>query len=162
MNAREFFPNMPDEVFETWIGPLVEEVGWPFSSFEENLQSSDWRYRLGINKDLRDWRDAPWARESLDLANLMLTSSSLDMINNIIKNCHQGMRSSTENLLNTKNRFNKCKSYIESKRCLPCPVVLEKLGEGYSIWDGHHRISALVVANQNSIPVALDAWVVKF
>src|SRR4030095_4459549 len=37
MTPREFFPYMPDEVFEMWLAPFIQQIGWSFTKTTDDL-----------------------------------------------------------------------------------------------------------------------------
>ncbi len=160
MTPREFFPNMPDEVFDLWLAPLIQGKGWPFNSITDDLQKTNWRYVLGIDSTLRDWASCSWSLIEINLSEIKLTNSGVNMIKAIIGYCVMGNQTVTANLENTKERFQACTEFFIENGTIPNPVVVKKTRDGIEVIDGHHRLAAIahVGAPKNLL---IPAWITE-
>ncbi|WNC71443.1 hypothetical protein RGQ13_15120 [Thalassotalea psychrophila] len=158
MKPREFFPNMPDEVFEIWLAPLIEGKGWPFKTVEDDLQATNWRYVLGIDFTLRQWIDCTWELIDINLPQSKFTNGSISMATAIVGNAAYGKLTDTANVENTKERFQSCVSYIKEHGNIPTPIILTRINDGFSVMDGNHRLAAILFT-VNPLDIVIKAWV---
>ncbi|MCP3932154.1 MAG: ParB N-terminal domain-containing protein [Bacteroidetes bacterium] len=158
MIPRDFFPNMPDELFEDWLEPIIEKKGWPFTSIDDDLKETDFLYIFGLDNTFRDWCTCEWELREVDLQQTKLTDGSVRMISAIITHCVHGKQSSTSNVEKSSERFNACVSYIKEHGNIPKPIVLQPGDESYFLMDGNHRLSALLYLNMVAT-TKVPAWV---
>ena len=158
MTPREFFPNMPDEVFEDWLGPLIEVKGWPFTSIDDDLQVTDLRYILGLDNTLREWCTCEWELTEIDPLKTKFTIGSIQMIQAIISHAALGQQSATSNVENSTERFSACSAYINEHGNIPKPIVIKPENEGYALMDGNHRLAAFLYLE---LTTKVPAWIAK-
>jgi hypothetical protein len=46
-NAKALFPDMPEDVFNIYLRPLIKVENWPFTSVNESLEATPWRKWFG-------------------------------------------------------------------------------------------------------------------
>ena len=104
MTPREFFPTMPDEVFDMWLAPFIKQIGWPFSSLNDGLMETRWKYLLG-NIPLSVWFSGKWHRVSININSAPVSGICNLMVEEIISNCTTNAHTMSADLQNTKERF---------------------------------------------------------
>ncbi len=160
MKPREFFPNMPNEVFDTWLNPIIEEKGWPYSSLNDDLQATEWKYILGINTSLMSWFKCRWVFMELIAESLKLDKSNLAMIEAIVRHSAFGETTMAANIMDTQERFRACTAFFTEQGLIPRPVVLKRIDSGFYILDGHHRLAAVAhVGLSNNL--LIPSWVTE-
>jgi hypothetical protein len=156
--ARSMFPNIPDELFDLWIAPLVISYDWPFHSIYDSLKNTEW-LRIFHPYSLSTISQLKWDLDSFFINKNILCPSSYDDINLIIMN--KGF-----NVFAFIGRDSKPsrdslawhKEFIVTTRRLCAPIAAVFTNSGIKIFDGNHRIAALLDLNlYNSIPI--DAWI---
>ena len=160
MKPREFFPNMPDELFDKWLHPIIEAQGWPFSSTSDDLQASDWKYNFGINHTLKQWTECEWELVEIPLIFANFKSFTLDTISDIISNAVEGIPTCTTDLIGGKDRFWACASFYRANGTVPWPIVVYELDDFIRIVDGFHRLAAIIHIGF-SPEFKVPAWVAK-
>ncbi|MCG7895322.1 MAG: hypothetical protein JAZ12_12795 [Candidatus Thiodiazotropha taylori] len=161
MTPREFFPRMPEEVFDMWLNPFIKNIGWPFKSRHEDISRTRWKYLLGIDRTLNDWVLCNWRLEEINISEKKLSPGSANMIQSIITHCTTGVLTETANLENTNERFRSCVEFIVAHSRIPLPIVAIINKRQFKVIDGHHRVAALVhigIPQNYKIP----AWVPEF
>jgi len=134
---------MPEEVFDLWIRPGVEEHGWSFLSTPEPLTGNRLQ-RLCNGSSLNDWIVLDWNLSSLPVTESIFHPQTVARAEAIIGHCVRNEQTATANLHDTKERFRACASFIEINRRVPQPVIAVGLPMGFEIVDGNHRLAALV------------------
>ena len=87
MIPRDFFPNMPDEVFNMWLEPISREYGWPFTKPTDVInESSNWFYVL-CKRDLSFWVDICWYKIEIDFKTTPLSKGSYFSVTSILQRC---------------------------------------------------------------------------
>lgn len=144
MIPRDFFPHMPDEVFDTWLAPLAEDYGWPFKKSQDCIKETKWFVIFG-NYDLEFWTSVKWRIISTQLHPEIFANGTCFRLNSIIQFCTEGVPTFTANLQGTVERFRACTDFIRANRKLPRPIVaITRNRIEFEIIDGHHRIAALL------------------
>jgi hypothetical protein len=161
MTPREFFPKMPDEVFDMWLSPFIEEIGWPFKSDTETTKGTRWENLFGIDRSLRDWAACSWMLIDIDTSRFKISTSSQFTLHALIQSANGCKPAEMVNLSNTEQRFRACAEFIVESGRIPAPIIAVFSGDEFDIIDGNHRIAALAhigVPKGYKIP----AWVPKF
>ena len=160
MKPREFFPNMPDELFNKWLLPFIEAQGWPFNSISDDLQASDWKNNLGINHTLKQWSECEWELISIPLILTNFKLHTLQTIFDIITFSVKGIPTSTANLERTQERFWACASFYREHNTVPWPIVIYEFDEFIRVVDGFHRLAAIFHIGF-SPEFKIPAWLAK-
>lgn len=143
MTPREFFPKMPDAVYNMWLAPLVNEIGWPFSDHNTEFGDSRWKYLFG-RIPISDWRSKDWHLIDLDWNNTPIDSMTVWLLDDIKKNCVAGSATMTAKVENTQMSFRTSVEFIHANRRLPKAVVAFFRSGRLEIVDGTHRMAALL------------------
>lgn len=159
MIPRNFFPNMPDEVFEMWLNPISEYYGWPFKKPSDPIEGTIWA-KMFSAYDLNFWVTANWRLDNIAIFENTFTNSTCFRLNSIITRCVEGLPTFTANVEGAEERFRTCAGYIRANGNIPKPIIaLIKNGE-VEIIDGYHRIAALLHVG---IPIGhkVLAWITE-
>jgi len=139
--ARQVFDKMPDEVFNTYIVPLIKFHGWSATS-KHSMVSDRWR-RAFDNQRLKTIAELSWQRKELSFTETIFHPDSECRIGWLIAQHTRGANTPLANLADTKTRFIKCRQFIARTGRLPVPVILMRDYFSYRLLDGNHRIAAL-------------------
>jgi hypothetical protein len=139
---REFFPKMPDEAFNIWLAPLIDEIGWPFLQLDSDISGTRWETLLA-NITLDRWHAFDWELRHVVFTPRTVAHSSLMKIDCIHDHCVRNAYTLTANLQNTKERFRACAEFFATHGRIPLPVVAIPRHGRLELVDGHHRIAAL-------------------
>jgi hypothetical protein len=143
MTPREFFPHMPDEVFEMWLAPFIQQIGWPFTKITDDLSGTRWSILL---KDipLHVWNQLIWSRVDVEFSKINFAAFNKLAFEDIIGHCVHGRSTATANLPNTKERFRACAEFIRVHQTIPKPIAVMSRNNKIEVIDGIHRIAALL------------------
>jgi hypothetical protein len=143
MTPREIFPYMPDEVFEMWLEPFIQQIGWPFTKITDDLSGTRWSIILGDNS-LHDWNQLIWSRLDVEFTKIDFAIETREVIQSIIGHCVHGLPTRTANLPNTKQRFRACTEFVRLHSTIPKPILVISRNNKIKVIDGNHRIAALL------------------
>ena len=161
MTPREFFPNMPDEVFEMWIEPMIDSKGWPFTESNLSTVGTKWFHVFGFEYPLTYWRAIKWSLVELEIFTEKVNDNTHAVFHCIALHGITGRYTTvTAGLTDSQLRFRACAEFIKDKGILPKPIIAirEKNGS-LKIIDGNHRISAYILINKtNQLSGIVKAW----
>lgn len=157
LRAISMLSNLPGEVGEAFLAPLIQDIGWPFQRIEESLNGTDW-YRIMYPLTLQQFAQLRWNRKTFLLDEQLLHPSSRGDIRLVIRN-------QTENVWARIGRDSELcrqstawhKSQILSAGSFCAPVTLALTSEGFKVLDGNHRIAALLDSGLTQT-IPLEAW----
>ena len=155
-----FFPSMPESVFEMWLEPIIESYGWPFTSINDDMKLTKWAFIFGLNTTLREWHDIQWDKCLIKrsfIKNMM--ANSLFMPNEIYIYAVHGQQTKAAGLFESKKRFWAVASFLEHHGCFPKPLVFRRTGQSLSLLDGNHRLATLLHVPAPEM-TEIPAWVV--
>jgi hypothetical protein len=158
-----FFPHIPDEVLSMWLDPLAELYGWPFETLDDSTDDTKWRYILTF-MPLRELHDLTWNLESIDIATQPFRPGSLDAVQGLLQQHTMGYDTLYADLINTKERFWTCASYVRDHGTIPKPLVLHEIDGAVHLLDGNHRLAAVRFVSQipeMAVESKLPAWVAR-
>jgi hypothetical protein len=157
MIPRNFFPNMPDEVFEMWLDPIAEEYGWPFKSPSDSTKETKWG---GVFRGapLSFWADTTWCRKQINLTTDPINRHSEYLIRTLLHGYTNGVPTLIADVADTEKRVRSCADYIRTYGNIPKPVVAIIRDREIDIVDGYHRITALLHVGPPQIFI-VPAWV---
>lgn len=142
--AKSFFPNMPGEVFDNWLLPIVRDHNsWPYRDFSSPHPSEQWRRYFGLFT-IMDIHKCRWT-----VVNLTFDMGCLDPISNgvveilIENNVHHFDATEMFNVHNSKSRFDGLVAFIQGTGRVPAPIIGINTGSGLRVLDGNHRLAAL-------------------
>ena len=159
INAKALLSKMPDEVFQNFISPLIDDIGWPFTHENSSLHGTKWQ---GILSPLTLCQlcNMAWERKTILLGEICLYEYSKKDIDLIIrrkteelsvmgyydsKECRQSLLYH-ENIANSGQKFS-------------TPITLALLeNKTYLILDGNHRIASIFTTNTKD-SFLLEAWI---
>ena len=158
MVPREFFPTMPDEVFDMWIAPFIVRIGWPFTTLDDNIElAPEWKYKL-VRIPLAKWATGTWRLGKINgIANPFEAFQSL-MLDQIISHCVHGKYTLGASSENAKERFDACASFIEANGFVPKPIACVAQYGVLKILDGNHRAAAFCHVKGGNFK-GLSCWV---
>jgi hypothetical protein len=148
---------MPDAVFDAWIAPEIPHYGWPFTKNQKSPQGTRWKDFFG-GYELDFWGSCEWGLKNLELTPFTFDPDSVDRAQWIVDFVTKGIQTRTANLVNTKQRFWACASYLREHRRIPLPVIGLLGASSIHLFDGHHRLASLIhlgAAGGSFIP----AWI---
>lgn len=164
--ARSLLPDMPDEVFDIYIEPLIQAHGWPFTFLEEvptSPEASRW-FQMFDRQSLKTISDLSWERHTTRFSFTAFHPRSQDVITAIIEH-HSNIRfhAAIANVADTRNKFLRARDYIARTGTMPVPVILQQdpLGLGLRILDGNHRLAAMA-SFPNAEAGIVDCWIGSF
>lgn len=156
--AKAMLPNVPREVFDTYLGEMIIDLGWS-SDIASNLKIfTQGFFKLGA-LSLYEIGQLRWHVSSLFLNKDILCPYSYSDIQLLIRDHVNGNETFMRwSIAESKPRFLWHMAYIKGTGHLFAPVVLVRTQSGLRILDGNHRIAALFsLEQQDKIPV--DAWI---
>ena len=142
--ARTMFSNMPDDVFNAWLLPIIRDHNaWPYLNVFSPHPSLQWSKYFGLYA-LYDVSNLLWHRMSLTFDMSCLDPISNATIDTLIKkHVHNLDTTGGVNVLNSKSRFFGFVKFIQSTGNNPAPIIGINTDRGLRILDGNHRLSAL-------------------
>jgi hypothetical protein len=135
-------PNWPDEVIEHWLLKLANrgpDTGWPPP---EPLGNHAWKYILG-NRPLSWWKNVTWQLEKRDVNFKILCQASRRIVNEMLDAHINHVANIYSRMPDSKTRFESAARYIAQNGTYPKQLVAMQLGDGLSVIDGNHRMTAL-------------------
>jgi len=154
--ARAILTNMPNEVFDIYIQPLILSNGWPFRSLNSPTLPP-WLLYFD-HHSIQTIGKLRWERHTMYFLLGLFHSSSQQRIVGIIDTHIRGLSTPFANITNGRQRFFRPRAYIARTGRMPVPVILMQDFGGLRILDGNHRLAALAsLRNANSIVV--DCWI---
>src|SRR6185369_1579068 len=156
--AKAMFSNMPEDVFNGFLAPLIGSYGWPFRSVYQILDGTEW-FRILFPLTLPELHEFRWHRKRFSINNNTLYEGSVVDLKLIIRNKEEDVwaalnRDSTP----CRNSLLWHETHIKETRKLFAPVTIAFTPWGYKILDGSHRIAALFDLGLNDT-APVDAWV---
>lgn len=158
LRAASMLNELPMEVGQGFLVPLIQDIGWPFHSVQDSLHGTDW-HRILHPFTLEQFAQLRWCRKSFLLNKNYLHPVSINDIELVVRNL-------TENVWALAGRdpepsresFAYHRSRLLSTQDFCAPVTLALTPVGFKVLDGNHRIAALLDSGVSEI-VDLDAWV---
>lgn len=149
---------MPTEVFDYFLKPIINDIGWPFQSIFSPLAGTDW-YRILHPLTLVCLSQLKWVRREFILEKEVFYPSSLADIGYVIAN-------KTKDIWAFVGRDSQpCRDsllwhekFITKTGRLSAPVTMVFTTEGFKILDGNHRIASLFTLGIIDT-FKVDAWV---
>src|ERR1039457_234637 len=145
------FPRMPQAVFDAWIQPEIDAVGWPLPSWPDSWQ------RFFCDLPLSYWVALEWKLSSISISQQFLHSDTMIRIRRV------GVTATTHtrltNVENSSERFWASTVFIREHAQLPGPpLIIDSFENRFRVVDGHHRLAALFHVG---VPVGFTtpAWI---
>ena len=159
--AKSMFPNMPDEVFNLWLAPLIEPDGWPFTSIYSSTRNTVW-FRYFHSFSLQMVSDLLWYKSRVLCPPERLHQESFNTLILLIDGYAMCDSTIITNLKEGKGKqiFDSLCDFIKRTGRIPAPVILI-LHEGkYAIVDGNHRMAAFYNFGFH-FKTPINAWIGK-
>jgi hypothetical protein len=155
------FLNVPSEVFEAFLVPLIGDVGWPFHTIHDSTRGTAWIRLLG-ELSLKEFSNLRWNIYTLSLNKDILDPVSYGDIQLLIRDHVQGIETPLRRyVMNSKTRFLWHVKYIQGAGRLVAPIIMVVTFNGLRILDGIHRTAALFALGfHGKIPI--KAWIGSF
>jgi hypothetical protein len=137
------FPNMPDEVFNTWLLPIIRDHNtWPYLNVFSLHPSDQWQ-RYFRSFSINDFSNCKWNRKTLTFATDCLDPISNNTIDTLIRDHVYGFETPARNVRDSKSRFFTFVEFIQRTGTIPAPIIGINTRDGLGIIDGNHRLAAL-------------------
>jgi len=144
---------------------FIDRSGWPPKVVKNDIPFDSWQ-KLFRGKSLTFWKDKKWEVRTISRNSYIFEHQEWNLLTDIIgANTLDLDNSVRRQIYNTRERFDRIRSYVEINLGLPQPPILLQVGEDkYQIMDGHHRLVVLFFLSANSekrraLPVTYQAWV---
>jgi len=157
--AKSMLPNMPDDVFDSWLLPIIKDHNdWPYSNIRSPHPSLQWSQYFGLFT-LSNISNCLWHRMTLTFDMGCLDPISNETIDTLIqKHVHNLDRTGRFNVRNSKMRFFGFVEFIQRTSSIPAPIIGINTDNGLSILDGNHRLAALTYLGRRG-SVQCDTWI---
>ena len=153
--------NMPAEVFDCFIAPIVGDIGWPFRAPDDpvRLLSAEW-LRILHPITLAGLCSAEWRKIELFAHEQLFCEESRADIRAVIRN-------KSEDVWACLGRDSEpCRASLlhhervaVTARRFDSPVTLFALGDNtFKVLDGNHRIAALLTTDLQD-KIMIEAWI---
>lgn len=156
--AKSMFPNMPDEVFDLWLAPLIESDGWPFNSLSSPTRGTIW-YRYFEGHSLYVINNLFWEYKLIPCLLNRFHPNSVNVLALLAYDYTHNLSALTAELKDGKGResFTRSQKFIKRTGRIHTPVVFIVDSGLYQIMDGNHRIAALFSIGLNGLTI--EAWI---
>lgn len=140
--ARQMFPNIPEEVFTLWFDGRIESNGWPPTA-------PIWQHTLRYRSP-EYWATLKWKTQEIKLEFEKFTEPAKGIITGLI----EAVFLKTPNVysapeFDSNSKISKIISYIKENNVLPNPLIFLLEGNFYEIVDGSHRLATFFAMRQN-------------
>lgn len=152
-------PNIPNEVFETWLEPLIKEHGWNFNSIEDSTIDTFWYHNLGHDMTLKKLSDAVWQKGQIPINLFTPKEICTETLQNMIWDFQNSSTATSPRTTITSRLFERVcfqASAIETTGRLYSPIVLTNTPLGFQILDGYHRLCAIFILQKKDL--IIDYW----
>ncbi len=140
--ARQFFPNMPEEIFTLWLNERIINNGWPPN---RDIWKGTLRYH-----PLDFWKTLKWEKRKVKLDIDKFTESAKGIINGLIGAVYFNIHNAySDPALNSKAKILRITKYVKENKILPKPPILLQEGDLFEIVDGSHRLVVFFAAHSN-------------
>lgn len=141
--ARTMLPNMPTEVFDEFLKPLIISYGWPFRTVYVPLNGTEW-CRIFYPLTLVSLSQLIWIRREFILKKESLCPNSQSDIGYVILNKTEDVWAAIgRDSQPCRNSLLWHEKFISETGRLSAPVTIAFTVDGLRILDGNHRIAAL-------------------
>lgn len=156
--AKSMFPNMPAEVFDVWLSPLIKKIGWPFTSVSDSVDGTGWERALGRGLPFLKIAPLRWSKVELLYSSIHLTESSRDTLDHMLACLTKaggtgGRGAFSDSAIRTGFKL----KFMQETGRVFAPLIFESSSRGLRCMDGHHRLCALSALQDDDFPV--ECWV---
>lgn len=158
IRAISMLGDLPAEVGEGFLAPLINDVGWPFKGIKDSLYGTDW-YRILHPLTLEQFAELSWCRKKFLLNKDLLHPVSKDDVDLVIRNLTEDVWAFVgQDSEPSRKSFAYHRARVLSTHDFCAPVTLALTPVGLKVLDGNHRVAALLDSGVSEV-VELDAWV---
>jgi len=155
--AKLMLPNMPDEVFNKWLLPIIKDHNsWPYNNVFSQHPSLQWKRYFSLF-DLNDISNCQWNKSQLSFDQWCLDTVSNKTIAALIQSNTNPFSTVTFNVRDTKARFFGFVKEIQNTGKIPAPIIVLHTDDGLRILDGNHRLSALTYLRLRG-QISCETW----
>jgi hypothetical protein len=156
--ARSILYNVPDEMFDFWLIPIIEENEFPFTNINDEIGNTIWFGFFGY-LPLETFANLKWHRKrNLVPGNIPFKKSSIEIINCIITyNLTDKWTLGNRPMFNCKERFSYHVAFMQRTGRFFAPIILRPTVDGLMVLDGSYRLAALFSMERDDI--LIDAWI---
>lgn len=162
--ARKIFSRMPDQLFDMYMRPLINDMGyWPFCTCTDLTSDTDW-HRIFSAVSLCEQATCSWKLDAITPDCYNITTQSLGDINLMLQN-YEG----TLFLKVGGYDYDYCKKSTEYHirhliqfGTYYLPVVIYPIAGQFHVLDGNHRIgAALHLLATKGQSYSIPAWIAE-
>ena len=155
IDAKSFFNNVPQEVFDIWLAEFIEARGWP-------PVGESWSKLLGGYAP-SEWQNFKWEKKLVDLSQVNWNQKTIRIIKGLADARANKVDNSYLNIENSDIRMKRIYDYVKQTRKLPSALILIR-DNAWELIDGHHRMVTYAgwIQNEelkNKIERSQWAWV---
>jgi hypothetical protein len=134
-DIKNDLPSWPDGVISQWLFHLANrsDTGWPPP---DPLGYHPWAFILGF-RPLSWWREVTWKLEKTDCGLANLCQGTKSIVTGMLVEKATGTIDEE-----TGTRFKRASDYILKNGGFEEPPIAMRLGDGLSVLDGNHRMTA--------------------
>jgi hypothetical protein len=150
---------MPDEVFDIWLRPEIDRVGWPFSGEETVVPDTTWAKYLR-NHGPAFWRGVLWNRVAQDIEGIPLEQRAKNIANQLAGFARQFSETGFAPPTRVPDSVEKVlalAAVTNTSGKVPKPLIFFIQDGEWWLMDGHHRLAAMYMLKKHGFQ--LDAWV---
>ena len=142
--AKSMLPNMPNEVFDTWLLPIIRDHNaWPYFDIFSQHPSQQWSQYFG-HFSLNDISNCTWHSHVFSFGMDTLDPSSNRTIKALIEDHVCNLETPIRlNVRDSKKRFFGLVEFVKRTGNIPEPIIGLNTEEGLCVLDGNHRLAAL-------------------
>ena len=147
--ARAIMVNMPEEVFNIWLGRLIGRDGskdaWPFVRATQSTHGTRWHQYLD-GHSIQAISNLRWRKQQIPASPSLFVPNSRTRLQSIIDAHVHGLRTPCPNLQEGQNgeSFLRSRDFVLRTSRLPRPAILIRHARDYQIMDGNDRLAAFL------------------
>jgi len=140
--ARQLFPNIPEEIFSLWLDGRIEANGWP-------PRTPTWE-RVLRHKPISFWQALVWSKEDVKLELDRFTLEARTIVASLILAKFSGWENRVSDYMGSQSpeKMRSILEYLGTHHRLPDPIILFRDGLSYEIVDGCHRLAVFFLLQQ--------------
>jgi hypothetical protein len=155
-HQKQLFPHIPEEIFDPWVAARFEHYGWPYPADDSDYLA--WNRNFG-DITLRGLAKLHWRKDECTLSGF--NEEWRPGATGIKEFAVLGTASKWSTLKDTKQRFWSSVEFIRKNGTIPGSLVGVQLKGSICIWDGSHRLAALLHLRdlKERVPELIPVWV---
>ncbi len=154
--ARRDLPNLPPELFNSWLDPLIAAYGW-------QPHCETWQGILR-HQSLSFFQTLNWKLENVSIDKMQFACETASILFGLFSAAHGCQNQFSIKLQESQSRINSIRDYVTQHRKLPSSLVMFKLGNQHEVADGYRRLTTFFLLKNNPVTNDLledkqSAWV---